>query len=130
MWSTGNKIRSEINPMNIKELIQPYKDLVINTRRDLHRIPEVAYTEEKTSAYVADYLKREGLAVTTGIARYGVVGLLETGRPGPTLLVRADMDALPIHEETGLPLRPATPGPCTPAGTTATWPWGWSPPPS
>jgi amidohydrolase len=110
MWSTGNKIRSEINPMNIKELIQPYKDLVINTRRDLHRIPEVAYTEEKTSAYVADYLKREGLAVTTGIARYGVVGLLETGRPGPTLLVRADMDALPITEETGRPFASQHPG--------------------
>ena len=70
--------------MQLKSLIQAYKDRVINTRRDLHRIPEVAYTEEKTSAYVADYLKQEGLAVSTGIARYGVVGQLKTGRPGPT----------------------------------------------
>jgi amidohydrolase len=96
--------------MKIKSLIQPYKDLVVNTRRELHRIPEVAYTEEKTSAYVADYLKREGLSVTTGIARYGVVGLLETGRPGPTLLIRADMDALPITEATGLPFASQHPG--------------------
>ena len=59
---------------------------------------------------MADYLKREGLAVTTGIARYGVVGLLETGRPGPTLLIRADIDALPITEETGLPFASRYPG--------------------
>jgi amidohydrolase len=76
--------------------------LVINTRRDLHRIPEVGYTEEKTSAYVADYLRREGLEVQTGIAQFGVLGLLQGGKPGPTLLIRADMDALPLQEETGL----------------------------
>ena len=89
--------------MNINAQLKPYRDRVIAARRDLHRIPELAYTEKKTSAYVAEYLKREGLAVTAGIARTGVVGLLETGRPGPCLLIRADMDALPITEETGLP---------------------------
>jgi amidohydrolase len=88
---------------DIKKLVSEHKDLIINTRRDLHRIPEPAYTEKKTSAYVADYLKREGLAVQTGIAQYGAVGLMETGRPGATLMIRADMDALPIKEETGLP---------------------------
>ena len=88
---------------NIKELVGEHKELIINLRRDLHRIPEPAYTEKKTSAYVADYLRKEGLEVHTGIARYGVVGLMETGRPGPTLMIRADMDALPITEETGHP---------------------------
>ncbi len=73
-------------------------------------MPEPAYTEEKTSAYVAEYLRREGLAVQTGIARHGVVGLLLTGRPGPTLMIRADMDALPIQEETGLPFASLHPG--------------------
>jgi amidohydrolase len=87
--------------MEIKSLVAGYHELLVQTRRDLHRIPEVGYTEVKTASYVADYLEREGLAVTTGIARYGVVGLLESGRPGPTLLIRADMDALPIQEETG-----------------------------
>lgn len=96
--------------MDIKTRLQPYHPRVVAIRRDLHRIPEVAYTEEKTSAYVADYLKREGLAVTTGIARTGVMGLLETGRPGPTLLIRADMDALPIREETGLSFASTHPG--------------------
>jgi amidohydrolase len=89
--------------VDIRQLVSEYKELVINTRRDLHRIPETAYTEKKTSAYVTEYLNREGLQVQTGIATYGVVGLLKTGRPGPTLLIRADMDALPLTEETGLP---------------------------
>ena len=96
--------------MDIKAQLQPYKETVIALRRDLHRIPELAYTEEKTSAYVADFLKQEGLDVSTGIAQYGVVGLLDTGRPGPCLLIRADMDALPITEETGLPFASGHPG--------------------
>jgi len=96
--------------MNITDMVRSHQERVVNIRRDLHRIPEVAYTEEKTSAYVAEYLKRAGLSVVTGIARTGVVGLLDTGRPGPTLLVRADMDALPITEATGLPFASQHPG--------------------
>jgi amidohydrolase len=88
--------------VDIHKLVREHKELVINTRRDLHRIPEVGYTEEKTSAYVADYLRREGLEVQTGIAQFGVLGLLKGGKSGPTLLIRADMDALPLQEETGL----------------------------
>jgi amidohydrolase len=87
--------------VDIRQLVSEHKELIINTRRDLHRIPEIGYTEEKTSAYVAAYLKREGLDVQTGIAQFGVVGLLETDKPGPTLMIRADMDALPLKEETG-----------------------------
>jgi amidohydrolase len=88
---------------NIKKHVVEQKDLIIQTRRDLHRIPETAYTERKTSAYVTDSLTREGLQVQTGIAQFGVVGLMDTKRPGPTLMIRADMDALPIEEATGLP---------------------------
>jgi len=88
---------------DIKKLVQNKKNLIISIRRDLHRIPEPAYTEKKTSDYVAGHLKREGFQVKTGIAKYGVTGLLDTGRPGKTLLIRADMDALPIEEDTGLP---------------------------
>ena len=89
--------------VNVRQLVMDCKDLIIKTRRDLHRMPETGYTEEKTSAYVADYLRNEGLEVRTGIAQYGVVGLMRTERPGPTLMIRADMDALAIQEETGLP---------------------------
>jgi amidohydrolase len=87
---------------NVHQMVSELKDLIINTRRDLHRIPETGYTEKKTSAYVADYLTKEGLDVQTEIAQYGVVGLMDTGKPGPTLMIRADMDALPLKEDTGL----------------------------
>lgn len=85
-----------------RQKVLALKDQIIQTRRDLHRIPETAYTEKKTSAYVIDCLKSLPLEVQTGIAEYGVVGLLETGRSGPTVMIRADMDALPLKEETGL----------------------------
>jgi amidohydrolase len=88
--------------VDIHQRVADQKDLIIQLRRDLHRIPETAYTEKKTSAYVANYLNNLKLAVKTGIARYGVVGLLKTGRPGPTLMIRAEMDALPLKENTGL----------------------------
>jgi amidohydrolase len=87
----------------VKELIQKHKQQIVGIRRELHQIPEPAYTEKKTSAAVADHLMRAGLDVRTGIARYGVVGLLGTKSLGPTLMIRADMDALPVTEQTGLP---------------------------
>jgi len=99
-----------VDMVDIHQLVSERKELVIRTRRVLHRIPETAYTEKKTSAYVAEYLSKEGLEIQTGIATYGVVGLLKTGRPGPTLLIRADMDALPLTEETGLPFASTHPG--------------------
>jgi amidohydrolase len=89
--------------IEIKKLVQQHKDLIINTRRKLHCIPEPAYTEEKTSAYVAEYLRKEGLEVQTGIAQTGVVASMKRAGPGRTLMIRADMDALPISEATELP---------------------------
>jgi amidohydrolase len=94
----------------VSELVKKLREQVIATRRDLHRIPETAFNEAKTSGYVAERLKRLGLEVQTGIATHGVVGLLRTGRPGPTLMIRADMDALPIAEETGLAFASTHPG--------------------
>ena len=88
--------------IDLREKVLALKDQIIQTRRDLHLIPETAFTEKKTSAYVIDYLNPLPLEVQTGIAEFGVVGLLATGRPGPTLMIRADMDALPLKEETGL----------------------------
>ena len=88
--------------IDFKKLVRGYQDVMIRIRRDLHRIPEPAYTEEKTSAYVAEYLKKEGFQVQTGLAQYGVVALMDTGRPGKTLMIRSDIDALPVQEETGL----------------------------
>ncbi len=94
----------------VRELVQRCKEQVIAFRRDLHRIPETGFKEAKTSAYVAERLAKLNLDVRTGIATHGVVGLLRTGKPGPTLMIRADMDALPIAEETGLPFASTHPG--------------------
>jgi amidohydrolase len=80
-----------------------HKDIVIAARRELHKIPERGFCENKTASFIADYLRKTGLKVKTGIAKTGVVGLLETGKRGKTLMIRADMDALPLKEETGLP---------------------------
>ena len=75
------------------------KTEMIERRRDLHRHPELAFQETRTAGIVAAELARLGLEVQTGVGKTGVVALLEGDHDGPTLLVRADMDALPIHEE-------------------------------
>ncbi|BBO78480.1 peptidase M20 [Desulfosarcina widdelii] len=87
----------------IKALIEKHREKIIQTRRDLHRIPETAYTECKTSSYVADRLERLGLEVTTGIAKTGVLGVLAGPEPGKTLMLRSELDALPVEEKTDLP---------------------------
>lgn len=89
--------------LDIHQSVHEHKDLIIQMRRDLHRIPEIGYGEKKTSAYVVEQLTKQGLAVHPGIATIGSVGVMDTGKPGPTLMIRADMDALPIAEATGLP---------------------------
>ena len=77
-------------------------DLLIQTRRDLHRHPELGFQEHRTAGIVAARLRAAGYDVATGIAETGVVGTMKGGAgDGPTLLLRADMDALPITEECG-----------------------------
>ncbi len=70
-------------------------------RRDFHMYPELGFCEVRTGGIVAKELEALGIEVTKGVGKTGVVGLLEGTKPGPTLLVRFDMDALPIVEETG-----------------------------
>jgi amidohydrolase len=82
---------------------QGMKELLIQRRRDFHAYPELAFEEYRTAGIVADTLQQLGLEVQTGIGNTGVVGILEGAHEGPTVLIRADMDALPIIEETGLP---------------------------
>lgn len=69
--------------------------------KDLHSHPELGFSEHRTSSIVADRLGALGFAVTTGLGGTGVAGVLENG-PGPTALLRADMDGLPVKEDTGL----------------------------
>lgn len=78
---------------------------VIEWRSDLHQNPELSNREFRTSKVVAEHLVRLGLEVQTGIAKTGVVGVLKGGKPGPTIALRADMDALPVVEQTDVPFR-------------------------
>lgn len=76
---------------------------VIEWRRHFHQYPELSNNEFKTAAFVAEHLKKLGIEVQTGVAKTGVVGLLKTGKPGPVIALRADMDALPVTERNSLP---------------------------
>ncbi|MBD2102199.1 M20 family metallopeptidase [Leptolyngbya sp. FACHB-261] len=78
---------------------------LVNWRRHLHQHPELGFREELTSAFVARKLTEWGLEVQTGVAKTGVVALVRGERPGRTLAIRADMDALPIQEENEVPYR-------------------------
>ena len=69
---------------------------------DLHKNPELSLHEEKTAAKLAERMRKLGYEVTTNVGGYGIVAILKNG-PGPTLMVRTDMDALPVREQTGLP---------------------------
>ena len=83
----------------------------VATRRHLHTNPELSFKEEKTGAYVADRLRSMGIAIKTGFATgAGTVALIEGGRPGRTIALRADMDALPITEAADHIVRSANDG--------------------
>ncbi len=81
------------------------RERVVAWRRDLHQNPELGNREFRTAKLVADHLRALGLEVETGVAKTGVVALIEGGRPGPRLALRADMDALPVTEEVDLPFK-------------------------
>ncbi len=76
---------------------------VVAWRRDIHAHPELGNREFRTAGLVAEHLRSLGLRVRTGVAHTGVVGVLEGGRPGPVVALRADMDALPVTEQVDLP---------------------------
>jgi len=91
----------------IEKSIQAITDEIVSEliaiRRDIHAHPELSLQEKRTSGIVANYLQKLGLEVRTGIAETGVLAILRGAKPGPVVGMRADMDALPITEETGLP---------------------------
>lgn len=87
----------------LEPLIVQVAPQVVSWRRDLHQHPELSNREFETSALVARELRQMGLRVQTGVAGTGVVGYLEGPQPGPVIALRADMDALPLEERSGLP---------------------------
>src|SRR5437660_2225605 len=77
-------------------------DDVVDLRRHFHKHPEVSFAEHDTSLYLTERLRELGLDIKTCPTETGAVALLDTGRPGKTVMLRADIDALPIHEESGI----------------------------
>ena len=95
---------------DVPALVKDRLDHITQLRRDFHQHPELSNRETQTAAKVAAELKKLGYRVTTGIAHTGVIGILDSGKPGPKLAVRADMDALPVSEEVDLPFASKTKG--------------------
>ena len=110
----------------VRQRAAAVEDKLIAWRRDIHQNPELGEQETRTAGLVAEHLRKLGLEVRTGVGRTGVVGILKGGKPGRTVALRADMDALPVKEPEGLPFaskatatlfgRRSTS--CTPAATT------------
>jgi amidohydrolase len=89
----------------IRAAAERIRPAVVAVRRDLHAHPELSNREERTGRLVADKLRALGLEVRYPVARTGVVGILRGSRPGPVVALRADIDALPIEEASGLSFR-------------------------
>jgi amidohydrolase len=90
---------------------QALRDEIVSIRRDLHMHPELGFQEVRTARIVAEKLGELGYEVATGVGKTGVVGILQGGQPGDrTVLLRFDMDALPIEEANDVPYRSQTPG--------------------
>ncbi len=96
--------------MPVIDRISDFTEDLVAIRRDFHENPELGMEEVRTSTIVAELLREWGVTTHTGIGHTGVVGVLEGNGPGRTIGLRADMDALPIHELTNLPFASKNPG--------------------
>ena len=88
---------------NVLEEVKKIESQIISWRRDLHKIPELGLELPKTSKYVQEELSKMGIEYHTLINGNAIVGIIKGAEKGKTIALRADMDALPIREETGLP---------------------------
>ena len=91
--------------VNIRPEVEVIADDIIAMRRDIHKYPELGFDEHRTSSLVAEHMKDLDFDVTTGIGKTGVIGDLKGNKGGPTIGLRADMDALPIQETGEIPYR-------------------------
>ena len=93
-----------------KALARSIEDEVIHLRRELHQYPELSWKEFKTAAILTELLRDAGLDVREGICSTGIVAEIDTGQPGNTIAVRADMDALPMNDDKEVPYASRVPG--------------------
>jgi amidohydrolase len=106
LLTSNNYIQKQALLDQITE-IEPW---LIEIRREFHRHPELGMSEHRTSKKISELLTKMEIPHRTGIANTGIVGIIEGGKPGKTIGLRADMDALPIREETGLSYASTIPG--------------------
>jgi len=99
---TTNKSKEKLEK-KVEDLAVQIESKMISWRHHLHENPELSNREFKTAEYIATHLRALGLDVQTGIAHTGVVAILEGGKPGPVVALRADMDGLPVQERVDLP---------------------------
>jgi amidohydrolase len=94
----------------IARLAESRMQELVALRRQLHQHPELAFEEHETAKAVGAFLTKLGIGYRAGVGKTGIVAVIEGAKPGPTIGIRADMDALPIHEETGLAFASKIPG--------------------
>jgi amidohydrolase len=95
---------------HIKAAAEKLYPEIVSIRQDLHQHPELSFQEERTSAKVTDYLAKHGIAYDTGWAGFGIVAIIKGEHEGPTVMLRADMDALPIKEQNEIPYKSVNEG--------------------
>ena len=100
--SGASAAAAQVSSVRVETAVERVMPEVVAWRRDLHQHPELGFAETRTAGVVADHLRALGLEVRTGVGKTGVVGVLRGARPGRTVALRADMDALPVKEATGL----------------------------
>jgi amidohydrolase len=103
LFATAPNLQAKPEPSVVTDKVSAMEEQVIQWRHHFHANPELSNREFETAAYIAKYLTSLGLQVQTGIAKTGVVGLLDTGKPGPVVALRADIDGLPVLEDNDLP---------------------------
>src|SRR6185437_12379079 len=97
----GNNMREQLMSM-----LENRKEEMIQIRRYLHEHPELSFKEEKTAQYIIDFYKGKDVEIETNVGNgFGIIVTIKGGQPGKTIGLRADFDALPIHEETDVPFK-------------------------
>jgi len=96
--------------MELNKLCQEMEEYLIQTRRYLHRHPELSYDEKETSAFIKKELNRFGISYEDVLPGYNIVATISCGKPGKTVVYRADIDALPVTEDTGVEYQSCVPG--------------------
>ena len=102
LLAAGSTQAQAVDAASVDAAVQRVTPQVVDWRRDFHQHPELGFAETRSAAVIADHLLSLGLEVRTGVGKTGVIGVLHGARPGRVVALRADMDALPVQEATGL----------------------------